>query len=49
VSTYFYKAVTKYFPDRTENNLPNFTHASLEKAIGGYQDKHSVVPNLSFS
>lgn len=46
-STYFYKAVTKYFPDRTENNLPNFTCISLEKAIGGYQKARSVVLNLS--
>lgn len=42
-SAYFYKAVTKYFPDRTENNLPNFTCLSLEKAIGGYQKKHLVL------
>lgn len=49
VSTYFYKAVTKYFPDRTENNLPNFACVSLERARGGYQKNHSMVSNLSSS
>lgn len=46
VSTYSYKAVTKYFLDRMEDKLPEFTCVCLERSIGGYQKTHSVVSSL---